>query len=72
MLVITAIKLFGCYKKVFKAEMISIVLLSVVAGTTLYQGKMGGDITYKYGANVEQYAEGMECIDDPEEFLEND
>ena len=70
MLVITAIKVFGCTKKIFRAEVVSIVLLAVVAGTTLYQGKMGGDITYKYGANVEKHSDGMDCLDDPEEFLE--
>ncbi len=70
MIVVTIIKLYGCYKKIIKLEVIAIVLLALIAGGILYQGKMGGELTYTYGANVQDHSDGMECLDDPEEFLQ--
>jgi uncharacterized membrane protein len=64
------IKLFGCFTNRFKAEILSIILLAVVAGGILYQGKMGGELTFTYGANVEQHSDGMDCLADPSEFVE--
>lgn len=68
----TLIKLFGCIKKVYKAEIFAIILVAIVAGGVPYQGKMGGELTYKYGANVEKYSDGMDCLADPEDFLDED
>ena len=72
MVITTAIKLFGCYKKVFKAEVVSIILVALVAGGIIYQGKIGGEITYTYGGNVTDHSDGMDCLDDPSEFLDED
>jgi len=68
----TVVKLFGCMKQNIKAEIFAILLVAITAGATLYQGKMGGDLTYKYGAHVENHSDGMDCLDDPEEFLEEE
>lgn len=70
MVITAAINLYGWYKKVFKLEIISVILVALIAVGVLYQGNMGGEITYKYGANVENHSDGMDCLDDPEEFLE--
>ena len=70
MALVTIIKLIGCTKNIFKAEVVAILLLALVTAGVLYQGKMGGEITYKHGANVENHSDGLECLDDPEEFLE--
>jgi len=68
----TLIKLFGCFKSNLKVEMVAIVLVLLLAGATLYQGKMGGELTYTYGANVAQHSDGMDCLEDPEDFLEEE
>ncbi|MCD6172264.1 MAG: hypothetical protein J7J96_00560 [Sulfurimonas sp.] len=66
----TVIKMFACIKKIIKIEIFAIVLVGFLSVGILYQGKMGGELTYTYGANVVQYSDGMDCLDDPEEFLE--
>jgi len=60
--IVAIIELFGFYKKLFKVEILAVVLLASVAGTTLYQGKMGGELTYTYGAHVKDHAEGRACL----------
>ena len=65
-------KLIGCFKKILKVEIFAILLTAILAGGVLYQGKMGGELTYTHGANVAQHSDGMDCLDDPEEFLEED
>jgi uncharacterized membrane protein len=46
---IALLKIFGCKTKKFALEAIAVVLLLVVTGATLYQGKLGGEITYNHG-----------------------
>ena len=72
MAIAAAVKFFGCFKQNYKAEVFSIILVAIIAGGVLYQGKMGGELTYTYGAHVEKHSDGMDCLDDPEEFLEED
>jgi hypothetical protein len=31
---------------------------------------MGGELTYTYGANVAQHSDGMDCLADPSDFIE--
>ncbi|MDY0116051.1 MAG: DUF2231 domain-containing protein [Sulfurimonadaceae bacterium] len=66
----TLLKFVGCFKKLLQIELISIVIVAVVVAGILYQGKLGGEITYTYGANVKNHADGLTCIDDPEFYLE--
>lgn len=54
---VAIIKMFACYKKMFKVELLAIVLLAAVSGVTLYQGKMGGELTYEHGLNVAKHAQ---------------
>lgn len=63
------IKLYGCFKKKIQAEIFAILFLAIAAGGTLYQGKMGGELTYTHGANVEKHSDGMDCLADPSEFI---
>ncbi|EDZ61934.1 hypothetical protein SMGD1_0720 [Sulfurimonas gotlandica GD1] len=63
------IKFYGCQKQVFKAELFSIILVAIIAGGVLFQGKMGGELTYTYGAHVKDHSDGMDCLADPEEFI---
>jgi len=70
MAIATVVKFYGCFKKVLKAEIFSILLVAIIAGGVMYQGKMGGELTYTHGAHVENHSDGMDCLDDPEEFLD--
>jgi uncharacterized membrane protein len=68
----TVVKMFGCLKSVLKAEMFAVLLVAIISGAVLYQGKMGGELTYTYGANVAQHSDGMDCLADPEDFIDEE
>lgn len=70
--IIGLIKLYGCKKKIFKLEIFAILLMGLLSIGILYQGKMGGELTYTYGANVLNHSDGMDCIEDPTDFLEEE
>jgi uncharacterized membrane protein len=53
--IIALIKLIGCKTKKFVLEVLAIVLLLAVTGATLFQGKMGGEITFNYGMPFKAY-----------------
>ena len=61
------VKFFGCFKNVFKAEIFSILLLGMITAGILYQGKIGGELTYTHGANVENHSDGMDCLEEQAE-----
>jgi uncharacterized membrane protein len=63
------IKYYGCFRKNFKAEIFSIILVTIIALGTLYQGKLGGDLVYGHGAHVTNHSDGMDCLEDPEFFI---
>ncbi|PHQ65028.1 MAG: hypothetical protein COB99_06350 [Sulfurimonas sp.] len=66
------IKFYGCFKQNYKAEIFAIVLVAIIAGGVLYQGKMGGDLTYTYGAHVQDHSDGMDCLEEEAEDEEDD
>ena len=70
--VVALVKMFGCMKQSFKTEALAIVLLLAVTGATLYQGKIGGRLTYEHGAHVKGYAEGQACIAEAAAMDEDD
>ena len=72
MWIATVVKIFGCKKKVIKAEVFSVLLVALLAGGVMYQGKIGGELTYTHGANVEKHSDGMDCLADPEDFIEEE
>ncbi len=53
--IIAVIKFVGCKMKNFVVELLAIVLLFGVTAATLYQGKMGGEITFNYGMPFKAY-----------------
>ncbi|MBU1657949.1 hypothetical protein KKG72_02725 [bacterium] len=63
-------KFFGCFKKFIKAEIFAVILVAIISGGVLYQGKMGGELTYVHGANVLNHSDGIDCLADPSDFLE--
>lgn len=72
MLFAAIIKLYGCFKESLKAEIFSILLTGILSAGVLYQGKMGGELTYTYGAHVAKHSDGMDCLEDPEDFIQEE
>ncbi|WP_294960935.1 hypothetical protein [Sulfurimonas sp.] len=72
MVIVAVIKFYGCYKKSFKIEIFAIILVAIISIGVMYQGKIGGELTYTYGAHVKDHSDGMDCLDDPEDFLEEE
>jgi len=64
--------MFGCFKKMYKIELFAVILLAVLSAGILSQGKMGGELTYTYGANVSQHSDGMACLAEEAEDEEDD
>ncbi len=65
----TIAKIIGCNKKMLKAEIFAILMVAIISGGVLFQGKMGGELTYSYGTNVEKHSDGMDCLTNPSEFV---
>jgi uncharacterized membrane protein len=72
MFITAAIKFYGCLKQNKKIEIIAIVLVTLITMGVLYQGKMGGELVYDHGAHVANHSDGIDCLDDPEMFLDED
>jgi uncharacterized membrane protein len=64
MVVAAVIMFFGYQKKKFLAELAATVVLLLASGVTLYQGSLGGKLVYEYGAGVENYSDGMDCLEE--------
>ena len=60
---VTVMKFYGCLRKKFLIELFSVVFLVVIASVNIYQGKLGGELTYNYGAHVKDYKIGQDCIE---------
>ena len=72
MFMVTLMKLYGHIKVKLKAEIFSILLVAIVSAGILYQGKMGGELTYTYGANVESHSDGIYCLAEQAELADED
>ncbi|QOY51535.1 DUF2231 domain-containing protein [Candidatus Sulfurimonas baltica] len=62
MTIVALVKIFGCFKNIFKVEIFAVVLLALISAGILSQGKIGGELTYSYGAHVKDHAEGRACL----------
>ena len=70
--VVAVIKFVGCLKNMFKVELIAVLLLLVLSGATLFQGKMGGQLTFDYGTHVSGYVDGQKCIKEAAEMEDDE
>ena len=70
--VVAVIKIIGCVKNLFKVELLAVVLLLLLSGATLYQGKMGGALTFEHGAHVSGYAECQKDLKEVKEMCEDE
>lgn len=72
MVVVALIKMFGCFKKMYKIELFAIILLAGLSAGILSQGKMGGELTYGHGAHVEKFSDGQACLAEAAEMGDED
>jgi len=70
--VIAVIKMVGCRMNKFGVEALAIVLLLGATAVTLSQGKEGGALTYEYGAGVANHADGLDCLENPDDYIEEE
>lgn len=68
--VIAVIRFIGCKMNKFVIEALATVLLLGATVVVFAQGKDGGELTYEYGAGVEQHADGLDCLQNPEDYVE--
>ena len=69
---IAVLKLVGCKMNKFALEAVAIILLLGATGATLLQGKHGGELTYEYGAGVDKHADGLDCLENPDDYIEEE
>jgi len=70
--VIAVMKMLGCRLHKFGIEVLAIVLLLGATAATLNQGKEGGELTYEFGAGVEKHADGLDCLENPDDYIEEE
>lgn len=70
--VIAVLKFVGSQMKKFGIEALAIVLLLGATVMTFAQGKEGGELTYEHGAGVEKHADGLDCLENPDDYIEED
>ena len=70
--IIALFKLVGCKLNKFVVEAVAIVLLLGATAAVLNQGKDGGELTYEYGAGVDKHADGLDCLENPDDYIEEE
>ena len=56
------VKVFAYRARSVVLETIVLMGLLVTSSALIYQGLLGGDIVYKYGAGVENHSDGIDCL----------
>jgi len=68
---VIALVQYVSYKmKKFHFEALALILLLATTGAVFIQGKDGGELTYEYGAGVEKHADGLDCLANPGDYIE--
>ena len=70
--VLAIAKFFACKARNVVLETIVLIGLLGTSSLIAYQGFLGGDVVYKHGGGIEKYSDGMECLEDPSMFLEDE
>jgi uncharacterized membrane protein len=73
MSIIAVIAMISCRLKKFAIQVVTVIALLALSATVLYQGKMGGEIVYKYGTPFKSFQimnslnEAVTAADDEDE-----
>ena len=70
--VIALVRFAGYKMNKFAVEALAIILLLGATVMTFAQGKEGGELTYEYGAGVEKHADGLDCLENPGDYVEEE
>ena len=71
-IVLAIVKFIACKARNVALETIVLIGLLVTSSLLAYQGLIGGDVVYKHGGGVENYSDGIECLDDPSMFIDEE
>ena len=71
-IVLAMAKFIACKSRTVFLETIVLIGLLGISSVVAYQGFIGGDVVYKHGGGVENYSDGMDCLDDPSMYIEED
>lgn len=71
-IVLALAKFIACKSRNIVLE--TMVLIGLLGASSLlaYQGLIGGDIVYKHGGGVDKHSDGMDCLDDPSMYIEDE
>lgn len=71
-IVLSLIKFYAYRIKSVALETLILIGLLVMTSGLMYQGLIGGDVVYKYGGGVENYSDGMDCLEEQDTSDEDD
>jgi len=71
-IVIAIIKYVACKSRNVILETIVFISLLTLTSALAYQGLLGGDVVYKHGANVQDHSDGLDCLQDPSDFIDEE
>ena len=71
-IVIAIVKFVACKSRNALLETLIFVSLLGLSSTLAYQGLLGGEVVYKHGANVHNHSDGLDCLEDPSDFIDEE
>lgn len=67
-IILAIVKFIACKTRNVVLETIVLIGLLTASSALAYQGFIGGDVVYKHGGGVENYSDGMDCLDEQAEL----
>ena len=71
-IVLAIVKFIACKARSVVLETLVFIGLLAVSSLLAYQGLLGGELVYKHGASVQNHSDGLDCLDDPSMYLEDE
>ncbi len=69
---LAVLKLIACKARNVVLETIVLIGLLAASSALAYQGLIGGDVVYKHGGGVENFSDGMDCLNEQSEAQEEE
>lgn len=67
-IILAIVKFIACKARNVVLETIVLIGLLAASSALAYQGFIGGDVVYKHGGGVENYSDGMDCLEEQSEL----
>jgi len=71
-IIIALVKFVACKSRNVVLETIIFISLLGLSSALAYQGLQGGKVVYTHGANVVNHSDGLDCLEDPEDFIDEE